>query len=100
MQEVVQEASANTVISTVASKATYGGAAASVFGWLASSEAGVVFGVLLGVIGLLVNVWFKFREDKRQELRQQIEDEARVRHEQRQQVEHEARLRAIQGEYP
>lgn len=66
----------------IASKATQAGAGVSILGWLTSSEAGVFFGILLGVLGLAVNFWFKWREDKRQ------------------QIAHEAQMRAIRGDYP
>lgn len=65
----------------VASKTPYAGATVSVFGWLASNEAGVVIGVLIGLVGLAANIWFKLREDRRQ------------------QREHETRMRAINGDY-
>jgi preprotein translocase subunit YajC len=39
----------------------------SVTGWLLSSEAAVLFGLILGIAGLLVNIYFKRREDQRQE---------------------------------
>lgn len=66
----------------VASKATQAGAGVSILGWLTSSEAGILFGIVLGVLGLVVNFWFKWREDRRQ------------------QIAHEAQLRAIRGDYP
>lgn len=65
----------------IGSKATQAGAGVSILGWLTSSEAGVVIGIVLGLVGLVVNFWFKWREDKRQ------------------QVAHEARMRAIRGDY-
>ena len=75
------DAARDATLSALSSKATYAGAGASFWGWLTSSEAGVVFGIVLGIVGLLLNLYFKRREDARQ------------------QVEHEARMRAIRGEY-
>lgn len=68
-------------VAAAASKATYAGAGTSVWGWFASSEAGVILGIVIGVIGLLVNIFFRLRQDRRS------------------QTEHEARMRAIRGEY-
>ncbi|WP_213956358.1 holin [Variovorax sp. dw_954] len=48
------------------SKVTYTGAGASVVSWIFSSEFGVIFGILLGLAGLLVNWYFKRRTDQRE----------------------------------
>lgn len=48
-----------------ASKATYTGGATSVTGWLVSSEMIAYGGFLLALAGLVVNVYFKIRDDKR-----------------------------------
>lgn len=71
----------DTAVAAAASKVTYAGAGASFFGWVASSEAVSLVGILAAVIGLAVNIYFKRREDKRQ------------------QEEHEAKMRAIRGDY-
>jgi hypothetical protein len=60
--------------SAVASKSTYGGAATSVLGWLLSSEATVVIGIVVAVVGLAVNWYYKAKADRRQ----QAEHEARM----------------------
>lgn len=57
------------------SKATFAGAGASIFGWLTSSEFGVVAGIVIGVVGLAVNWYFRRKTDKRE----QREYEARMR---------------------
>lgn len=53
--------------SAVASKSTYGGAVTSVLGWLLSSEATVVIGIVVAVVGLAVNWYYKAKADKRAE---------------------------------
>lgn len=55
----------DAAIAAAGSKATYTGAGASLSGWLLSSEAGVLIGIILGVAGLVINYVFKRREDKR-----------------------------------
>lgn len=65
----------DATIAAAGSKATYTGAGASVIGWLTSSEAGVVFGIVLGVCGLLVNWYYK----RKQDLRDQAEHELRMK---------------------
>lgn len=56
-----------TAVSAVASKVTYAGSGGTILGWLASSEASVVIGIGVAVVGLVVNIVFKIREDKRQQ---------------------------------
>lgn len=62
------------VVAASASKATYGGAVATGLGWLLSSEFVTLVGLLLGVAGFVVNLWFRSRQD----LREQREHELRV----------------------
>jgi hypothetical protein len=77
----VHDHTADAAFAAIGSKVTYTGAGTAVFAWLTSSQAGVLAGIVLGIVGFLVNLYFKRREDKRQ------------------QVEHDARMRAIRGEY-
>lgn len=49
-----------------ATKATQVGAGTTVIGWFLSSEFGVLVGILLGIMGLLTNLWFQHRRDKRE----------------------------------
>lgn len=62
-----QQETVEAAVAAMGSKVTYAGSAGSVLGWMASSEGGVVIGIMVGVVGLLVNVWFKAREDRRQQ---------------------------------
>lgn len=65
----------DVTLAAVGSKATYTGAGTSLVGWLMSSEFGVLAGIVLGVVGLLVNLYFK----RKQDAREQREHEARMR---------------------
>lgn len=51
----------------VATKSQYGGAAASVLGWMLSSEFTVIVGLLVAVGGFAVNWYYKARANKRAE---------------------------------
>ena len=64
----------DATIGTAASKATYAGAGMTISGWLLSSEAAILIGIVVGVAGFAVNWFYKHREDKRQ----QAEHEARM----------------------
>jgi hypothetical protein len=57
----------DVTLAAAGSKATYTGSGIAGFGWLLSSEAGVMFGVVLGVIGYLTNLYFKRRADAREQ---------------------------------
>ncbi|MCA3303804.1 MAG: hypothetical protein INF98_16740 [Roseomonas sp.] len=63
-------------IASIASKFTFGGSGFAIGSWVLSSEAGVFFGLLLGVAGLVVNWFYKHRADKRQQAEHQRRMEA------------------------
>lgn len=54
-------------MATAGSKATYTGATTSVAAWVLSSEFGVLFGLMLGLLGLLINWYYKAKEDRRRQ---------------------------------
>ena len=91
MKDEATKAAAEAVGAAVGSKATYAGAGVSAASWWLSSEAGVLVGILLGVLGLAVNVYFKCRKDRR-------ERESRRRDEARKEELHAAQLAAIRGQ--
>jgi len=58
----------NQSMADKSSIATYiGGGISAFWGFLASQEFGIVFGVLVSIVGLSMNYYFKKREDKRQQ---------------------------------
>ena len=50
------------IIAAAASKSTWAGVVSMFFGWLVSSNAAIVVGMLVGVAGLLIN-WYYKREN-------------------------------------
>lgn len=54
-------------MAALGTKATYTGATTSVVGWVLSSEFGILFGLLLGLAGFVVNWYYRHKEDKRQQ---------------------------------
>lgn len=64
----------DATLAAAGSKATYAGGAATVGGWLLSSEGAAFCGIVIAALGLAVNFYFKRREDKRL----QAEHEARM----------------------
>ena len=57
----------DATMAAIGSKATYTGAGASVLGWLMSSQAGILIGIIIGVGGFLVNWYYRHKEDKRRQ---------------------------------
>ena len=47
------------VISAAASKSTYMGVLSMFFGWLVSSNAAIVVGMLVGIAGFFINWYYK-----------------------------------------
>jgi ABC-type transport system involved in cytochrome bd biosynthesis fused ATPase/permease subunit len=79
--EIAQAAAA----ASAASKATYGGSAVTIGGWFLSNEFAVLFGIVIGAIGLWFQWHFKHREYKLKEEYLKREHELRL-------VEHHAIL--------
>lgn len=61
------QATFEAAMATAGSKATYTGASTSAVAWILSSEFGILFGVLLGLGGFIVNLYFKHKQDKREQ---------------------------------
>jgi hypothetical protein len=78
MKQHVAQQTVDATIASAASKTTYGGASVTLGGWLVSSEAAVLAGIVLGLAGFVVNLYFRSRADAREE------------------AEHRARMRALQ----
>jgi hypothetical protein len=55
---------ASAVAAKTASVATYGGAGSAVFFGLSANEFGALCGVVIGLIGLIANIYFKHQHLK------------------------------------
>lgn len=71
---------ADATLAAAGSKAAYTGGSTAVIGWAMSSEVAAMLGVLIGIAGLLVNWYYRHKQDRRE------------------QREHEARLKGIYGD--
>jgi hypothetical protein len=78
LKEHVAQQTVDATVASAASKTTYTGASVTLGGWLVSSEAAVLAGIVLGLAGFVVNLYFRSRADAREE------------------AEHRARMRALQ----
>jgi len=67
-QEALQGREAMTIADTVAAKiatsATYGGAAGAILFGLSANEFAALGGLVIGMIGMAVNIWFKHQHLK------------------------------------
>jgi len=52
---------ASAVATKASSVATYGGAGTAVFFGLSANEFGALCGVIIGLIGLIANIYFKYQ---------------------------------------
>lgn len=57
----------DATVAAISSKVTYTGAGASILGWLMSSQAGILIGIMLGIAGFVVNWYYRAKEDRRQQ---------------------------------
>lgn len=55
----------STAVSVATKVTTYGGSAGAVFFGLTANEMAAVGGLVIGLLGLLVTVFFKLRDDRR-----------------------------------
>jgi len=55
---------ASAVATKASSIATYGGASSAVFFGLTANEFGTLCGVVIGLVGLIANIWFKHQHLK------------------------------------
>lgn len=61
------EITIEATLAAVGQKTTVAGASATGFGWLFSNEFLGLAGLLIAIAGLLVNIYFKRKEDARQQ---------------------------------
>ena len=74
-KKIIDTDSHNVVMASIGSGATKTGASGAVLGWLFSQEGLAILGVVIAVIGLAVNWYYKYQDNKRAKL----EHELRVR---------------------
>lgn len=65
--ESVSEATAEKLAASIGSKVTYGGGIFAFFAGLGADWTVAIAGIAVAFIGLVINIYFKTREDKRQQ---------------------------------
>lgn len=81
-----------TTVAATASKATYAGGGASIFGVLASIDWLALAGFFIAILGFIVNVYYQHQRHKREKL----ESTLRM---QRDQERHDMAMKKLRGEY-
>lgn len=61
----MKEQATEATVAAIANKVTYGGSAAAVYGGWTANEIAAYGGLLIAVIGLIVQLVFKVRADRR-----------------------------------
>ena len=64
---MTQHTTIEATLAATGSKATYTGAGMTISGWALSSEAAVLCGIVLGLVGLAVNFFFQLKRDRREQ---------------------------------
>lgn len=85
----------DTALISLSSKSTLGGLATSIYGWLTQTGSAVFIGIVITILGFLMNYYFQHRKAKRDKIIWKQTYEANIRAEQRKEELHQARLRAI-----
>jgi len=90
---------ADSAVAAAASKVTYGSAAASVIGFVSSIDWVGLLGFVVAVGGLAVNVYFKRRQDKRDQIRLKDEQAERSARMKRDELESQARIAMMREDH-
>jgi hypothetical protein len=65
--QYVRQQAIDATGAALGAKSTYIGATTSIGSWFLSSEFGMLAGVILGLAGLCVSIFFQLRRDRREE---------------------------------
>lgn len=84
----------NTLIS-LSSKSTIGGLFTSIYGWLTQTGSAVFIGIVITILGFLINYYFQKKKAKRDLILWQQMFDANEKAERRKEELHLARLEAI-----
>ena len=76
-----------------------GGAVTSLIGWLSSSEAVLLIGVIVTILGFLVNLVFQVRRDKRQKDRDDLEKQLLIAKEKREEKLFEEQMKHLKEQH-
>jgi hypothetical protein len=62
---MMKDTAADVTLASIANKATYAGATSALYGGFTANELAAIGGFAVAVIGLIVQVYFKIKSDRR-----------------------------------
>ena len=74
-----------------------GGVITSIVGWLSSNEAVVIIGIVVTLLGFIVNLIFQIKREKRQIKASLLEEELMKKEDQRKQALFEEQMKQLKG---
>lgn len=74
-----------------------GGVLTSLIGWLSSNEAVVIIGIIVTLLGFIINLIFQIKREKRQIKTSILEEELMRKEDQRKQALFEEQMRQLKG---
>lgn len=99
--EAVNAAAVEGVITATATRVGMGGGSLySVYGWLTSNGAAVLIGILVTILGFIVNYIYQRRREKREIEQAKFLRELQVAEERRREELHQAQLAALIPKIP
>lgn len=84
-----------SLANTTAKYGMGGGAVTSIVGWLSSSEAVILIGVIVTILGFLINLMFQIRRDKRQQIKDELEKSLLLAREKREEALFEEQMKQL-----
>ena len=98
LSDIASTTAPEQMISSIASKYGMGGGMlTSILGWLSSSAAAVLIGVLVTCLGFIITVFYQWRRDKREQHEMDLREKIQLAEEQRNQELHQAKLEALRS---
>lgn len=95
--EKLGEITVGGVVASTASKWTAGGAFATTYGWLTSSGAAVLIGILVTILGFVINYLYQRKRDAREIAAIKFRQELEMKEEKRREEFHLAQLAALKA---
>lgn len=74
-----------------------GGVLTSLIGWLSSNEAVVIIGIIVTLLGFIINLIFQIKREKRQIKASLLEEELMRKEDQRKQALFEEQMKQLKG---
>lgn len=74
-----------------------GGVLTSLIGWLSSNEAVVIIGIIVTLLGFIINLIFQIKREKRQIKAALLEEELMKKEDQRKQALFEEQMKQLKG---